>query len=552
MNRLSYVHAPRSEPYRYVTIPEILKSNKDKYKDSVVAIHREPEHLRKVLHYDELEQNATLLAKYLVQNGIKKGDHIGIFGPNTLAWIIGEMAIFLSGAVSVHLTINTTDIEKTLKLMSAGNIKALILDPGERNEMENVVTTLMERFNVSDVGIPKDSAIEFAVLLREMTGYPNFPTLPGMKNMFQITATLPQIFPEDTAFICQTSGSTGDPKFIKLSHFALLNGFTDPFIGRLIFNDRPFSWLGGYPFTEICLGNALVFSNPSRSLKGKSTEFILKVLKEEKVHAAVLLPYFLKDLMNYFEGYTEDDWRLTNVYTGGQIIDINLTKIIGKFCDEIVIAYGSSEALAVNAPQNISDASYETGKVGYPNPGVEVKIVDDEGRTIEIGRIGKLLCRSRCIFQGYYNRDDLTSEVLSPDGWLDTGDVGLINTKGEITIKGRVNHIISRGTRKIVPSDIENIVMEMPNLNKVSVIGVPDARLYEEVCVCYTTLSVAVSPHAVEDFCKTKFVVSESYDGLGDMPKYFLHFNELPLLSNGKPDKSGLRQQAMSRLNLKL
>ncbi|KAJ8298633.1 hypothetical protein KUTeg_022693 [Tegillarca granosa] len=510
---------------RYATITDHLINDLENTKDRIVAVQREPDDVRRFLTKGKLVDNAELLSKYLIQSGIKKGDKVCILGPNTLEWIIGEVAILLSGAVSVHLTINTKDMEKNWKLINSVNCKALLLDPGMKNEQEHVIAALLEKKKFSDSGIPEDSTLPFIVLLRKMTEYPHFPSLQQTSKLVNSSVvTLPKIYPEETALIVPTSGSTGEPKLIKLSHFSITNSFGTFYEQELTavnFNDRPFSWIGGYPIPQICIGGTVVFTDSSLALKSKSTDFILTVLKEEKCLSAMLLPYFLTDILENMDGYIDNNWRIKTILTGGQIVESKYANVIGKFCDNLISGYGSSEAMGIALVEPISDPSMvETGNVGHPFPGVEIKIVDNNGLVVEKGKVGNILCRSRSMFQGYYNRDDLTSEVLNPDGWLDTGDVGLISSKDEVVIKGRVKDLISRGTRKIVPSDIENVIRKMASLKEVFVVAVPDPRLLEEICVCFTPHNnTAVSESDVEEFCKTRFVTSDAYDGLDVMQR---------------------------------
>jgi fatty-acyl-CoA synthase len=170
---------------------------------------------------------------------------------------------------------------------------------------------------------------------------------------------------------------------------------------------------------------------------------------------------------------------------------------------------------------------------------------------VKKGEKGELCIRSLLGFEGYYKNATLTNEVFLPGKWIRSGDIAQINEDNHIIIKARIKDCISRGTRKIIPSSIENVIMSMNGMKNVTVVGVPDKRLYEEVCVCYVTHPEhEKSPTDVKNFCMENFFEHDALDGLGEMPKYFLRLNSLPMLGNGKVNKIQVRIDAIQELKL--
>jgi fatty-acyl-CoA synthase len=216
------------------------------------------------------------------------------------------------------------------------------------------------------------------------------------------------------------------------------------------------------------------------------------------------------------------------------------------------IAYGLSETSYVSILSHPGTGQeIKTGDVGEPIPGFEVKIVDGDGNILTKGEDGEVCIRSIYGFEKYYKNTELDKESLFPGMWYRSGDIGYINEQNHIIIKGRIKDCISRGTRMFQPGSMEEIIITMNGINDVCVVGVPDMRFYEEICVCYVTSPEHdISPTDVKQFCMEKFIGHHALDGLGDIPKYYLRYNSLPLFDTGKTNKRQLRIDAIQQLDL--
>ena len=315
---------------------------------------------------------------------------------------------------------------------------------------------------------------------------------------------LPVLFPEDVCVVFTTSGTRGKPKMAPHSHFDALNvtlGDTRDMTCRKVYNDRPFGWVGGTPILEVLSGQTRVSIDSSVGLTGNHTKVIWDIIRSEKCTDAMLYPYFLSDLLTRMVDYN-DDFRLQVLTTGGQIIENKFVQLLGKFTNVLVVSYGSTEAAAIsiNGPIKTGD-TFTSGDVGRPIPGCEVKIVDGDGNIVPRNEDGEVLVRSRMTFQGYLKNVEATKSVFTNDSWLRTGDTGLISDDGRLRISGRVGEMISRGTRKIMPVAIEQVILTKKNIAKVVVVGVPDQRLYEEVCVCFVSgTDMELTPDCVKEF----------------------------------------------------
>lgn len=139
-----------------------------------------------------------------------------------------------------------------------------------------------------------------------------------------------------------------------------------------------------------------------------------------------------------------------------------------------------------------------------------------------------------CDFEKYYKNRKLNDGVILSGTWFRSGDIAHINGFNHIVIKGRMNDCISRGTRKILPGSIEDLIITMKGIRIVVVVGIPDKRLYEEIGVCYVTdREQEISPTNLKQFCMDMFVRHDAIGGFGEVPKYFLPFDSMPMLGNG-------------------
>ena len=322
-------------------------------------------------------------------------------------------------------------------------------------------------------------------------------------------------------------------------------------IKNIYYNDRPFGWAGGSPFLNLCRGETRVFTDSSVAIRGNDTERIWEIIKSEKCTHAALIPYFLADLLRMKDTY-KDPFKLRAILTGGQIVEDIYTQVVGVFAEVMVIGYGSTETWFTTMKGPItSGVSIQSGHVGNVIPGLEMKILDENLDVTELGKSGEIFVRSSLLSNGYFLNEKATREAFFPVGWFKTGDRGFIKEDGTVVVEGRVTEVISRGTRKIMPDVVEEIILKMDKVLHTVVVAVPDKRLYEEVCACFVVKEGCdVTEKEVEDYCKEKMLKTETLDGLGIIPTYYLKFESFPCLFTGKPHKRKIKQTALDRLGL--
>ena len=559
-SRFSYVSRQRYSPYKYDTVINAFMRNAKKYPDKEIFIQHDVDGSRESITYTEMKKEALQLARYLISKGIKKGDHVALFGPNTIAWVVGELAIIIAGGIVVHIAISITDTTDIWEIFAKTDSKAFLIDPGKGDRFHESIFQLLALFRrrrpsrqYRDV----DASNPTVLFLRDMEGMQSYPSLRKVMDMASLPDDFPTLYPEDDIVVFSTSGSTGKPKMVAHSHFDALNLEMHPpmkeedIVKSVAYNDRPFGWAGGSPFLNLCRGETRVFTDASIAIMGKDTKRVWGIIKSERCTSALLMPYFLGDLIQMKDTYKET-FKLKAILSGGQMIDNYYTQVIGVFTDTLIVGYGSTEAwfVAIREPLKQGD-TLEIGHNGEVIPGLELKVIDANGSVTEMGKPGELCVRSGLLFRGYYLNDEATKNSFLSGNWFKTGDTGYLKDDKTVVIQGRIKEVISRGTRKIMPDAVEDIIIQMDSILHVVVVAVPDRRLYEEVCACFVVKEGHdVSEKDVEEHCNSKMLRRETLDGLGDIPTYYLKFDSFPCLLTGKPHKRNVKLAAIRRLGL--
>ncbi|XP_033728807.1 putative acyl-CoA synthetase YngI [Pecten maximus] len=549
MDDLSYLNNPQLAPYTFVTINDVIKKNAASIPDTEAFVYRPASGPRQSITYTELYDRATGVARFLVSSGVKIQDKVGLFGPNSLARVVAEFGILLSGAVVLQLNIEFKNAMDAVDILNKSDCRLLFVDPGNDDNLLPVIESL-ESTNENN---PQNR--QYIFLRRTNFSHLVHTDIDEIVKSVDVDAVLPEVRPEDDALIFTTSGSTGKPKMVVHSHlFAtrILQLIPEQIaVNRITYNDRPFCWVGGSVLVSSMLGHTKVFMDSNLATAENGVKKIWDIMREEKVKSAYMMPYTIHDWIAEKMNIPDDGFRLEMITTGGQILNGFYTQVVGRFCRVLMIGYGSSESggVAVSSPIYEGDV-FETGKIGPPVPGVEIRIVDEDGCLVQRGSPGNIEVRSAYLMKRYHADTAMTDAIFTTDEppWLKTGDVGLLTASGDVIVRGRRSETISRGGRKILPGAVDDVLKGVEGVNHVTTVAVPDARMYEEVCVCF--VSSTLTPGDVQSFCEHKFVNKDSLDGMGYMPRYFLKFDEFPMTYTGKTDMAKLKMEATRKLNL--
>ena len=340
MDDLSYMHVPESEPRRYSTLVQRFKEAADKYPDIEYLIHRQGNGDRTSITYGHFYERSLNVGKYLVGIGVKPGENIIIIGPNSINWTVAAVGILSAGAVTVNATVGTQAGDDLCDIITSADCKGIVFGDTKNSDfIESIVGNFIS-----------DGLIKFAIGLSK-TNKINAKTIDHiMEEVDFENNVLPHVSPEDPAVIFSTSGSTRKPKLVLHTHFNVVGFNIDVIVMSkdyedhvVMFNDRPFAWLGGSPLwgsRNVAFSRVFIDATPTGD--SSCCEEVWKIMEEEKCNHAVLLPAFLMDTLCV----SMTPYKLNHIFTGGQIVDPKFAGLIGSWTDNIIIVYASSEVNA--------------------------------------------------------------------------------------------------------------------------------------------------------------------------------------------------------------
>lgn len=509
--------------------------------------------------YSEFNYDCDQIAKAFLKIGIKKGDHVAIWASNIPEWLITLFACSKIGAVLV--TVNTAyKIFEIEYLLRQSDSMTLILMEGFKdiNYMQ-IINELCPTLKNSEPGKLNVKKLPF---LKNIVycGNKAYPGVYNFQDLYKLADYIDdndfinvkkQVSPFDIANMQYTSGTTGFPKGVMLTHYNIINDGNA--IGDCMKFTKDDKLLITVPFFH-CFGlvlavmACLTHSSSMVPIDIFSPQKVLSAIESEKCTAIHGVPTMFIAMLNQKNFYNFDLSTLRTGIMAGSPCPINvMRKVIDDMgVKEITIAYGQTEASPV-CTQTTTDDSIETRvtTVGKALPFIECKIVDPEtGRDLPINTPGEFCARGYNIMKGYYKMPEATAQVIDEDGWLHTGDLAVMDERGYYKITGRIKDMIIRGGENIYPKEIEEFLYTLDQVKDAQVIGVPSESYGEEICACIL-LNDGVSID--EDYIKNAVKANMAKH---KVPSFVWFMNEFPMTASGKIQKFKLREQAIEKFNL--
>ncbi|CAH1790962.1 unnamed protein product [Owenia fusiformis] len=539
-----------------------VKSSPDK--EALVIADVDPAK-RQAVTFKDCDDLSDNLAARLIKEGVGIKDAVAVLIPNCTEFIVSWMALLKCHVYPAFVSFNMTNGDDLKYVLNELKAVGIILHTGVADEYYGIIKSVFGKFLNSkhDPDIPNlkflialgsrpfDGAIPYDDMIRRTT---ELGREALQKRVATVTADSPCV-------ILQTSGSSGRPKLVVHRHFSS-NGFL--FVAARYhlskndryFCDRPLTWAGGFTgiIVACIVGTTAVTIDTTISVAKRDVNSILKIISREKCTKGLMMPYMLYDMLELpsVEKYNLE--AFTKFLTAGQRIPRVLVEKIFKNLPKasMVVAYGSTEMWWVSsqfhdATPDIVEDQMET--IGYPFPGFEVKITDENDQVVPIGTPGNIKTKSQQMFIGYFNDEKKTNEKIK-DGWFNMEDFGYITEKGYLVFTSKKCDMIKRGTVLIAPGSIENVILDHPVVSKVIVVGVPDPRLYEELCACVVLHpGESRTERDIIDYCNERFT-EQTLDGLSLTPKFVIIMDDFPKLPNGKPDKISLKMMAAEKCGI--
>ena len=499
------------------------------------------------------------VAKGLMALGIQRGEKVAIWANNLPEWVYTQYGSARMGAVLV--TVNTSYRSAELEyLLEQSDATTIILTGGvrEADEYIKVINKVCPTLKDSEPGKLASPKLPF---LKNVI-YLGKDKVPGMYNWddimemgkkvsdAELKQRLDSLDPDDVINMQYTSGTTGFPKGVMLSHTNLIgNAMSMATCMNLTPDDAmcipvPFFHCFGCVIGTLC---CMVSGATMAPVVAFNPVDVLKTVEASKCNALLGVPtMFIAE----FEEMDKNSYDTSSLRTGvmaGSTCPIEVMKRVIKDmgAKEMTIVYGQTEASpGITQTRDNDSLELKTSTVGKALPNVEVKIVDPvTDEEMPVNEQGELCTRGYHVMKGYYKMEEATAQAVDKDGWLHTGDLATMDENGYCKITGRIKDMIIRGGENIYPREIEEFLYHFPKVKDVQVVGVPDTKYGEEVAA-FIQLKPGEKATAeeVKAFCKDKI----SYHKI---PRFVFFVDDYPTTASGKIQKYKLRDIATETID---
>lgn len=518
----SYAQGP-AWPLLKLTIGDLLHRTADRFPDRPALVSR---HQERRLTWAELSAEADRVARGLWALGIRRGDRVGLWSTNCAEWIVTHMGCARAGAalVNVNPAYRSHELQFTL---TRSRMKALLLwHKDKRADYEEILGRARHGLDLE----------------LEHTIY--FDT-PEWSALLDAEGRLPDhVAVDDVANIQYTSGTTGLPKGVMLTHHNVVNngqflaqGFHYTEQDKIVVPVPLFHCYGCVIGTMSAVNSGAAIILPNWTFDARAT---LKAVHEERatsvygVPAMYVAEFGLDDFANY------DTTSLRTGMMSGAPCPVELMKRVLEemHIRELVIAYGQTETSPVVTMSDAGDSlEVRVNTVGRAMPQTEIKIASlDTCEPLPRDRQGEVCVRGYALMKGYDGDAEGTAQVIQADGWLRTGDLGVMREDGCIHITGRSRDVIIRGGENIYPREVEEFLYAHPKVGEVQAFGIPNERL-GEIVVAWIRLrpGVEASEEEIRQFCQGQIAYYK-------IPEHVRFVTEFPATLSGKIQKYKMRE----------
>ena len=561
----SYFHRGGLEPLLGATIPEHFADVVERFPnhEAVVSIHQ-----NRRLSYAQLALAIDILARGLVGVGFNKGDRIAVWSTNNIEWLLLQMATARIGAILVNINPAYRSRELAYALQRS-EVQGLFVIPSFRTS--DYISMLVELIPELKNGVPGQWKSKAFPALRHIVVYNPAAAdrterpQAGFLTWQEVLTAADQVTGEklqamtalldrdDPINIQYTSGTTGFPKAVVLTHHNILN---NAYFSALAMHfkeaDRLAVPVPFYHCFGMVLGNLLCLS-VGACLVIPCEHFdagqVLQAVEQERCTAVHGVPtMFIAELEHpQFHEFNLSSLR-TGIMAGAPCPPALMKRVMEDMhCSEILIGYGETEASPITHLTTRDDTlKRRTETVGKNLPHQEVKIVDlATGPTLPLGHVGEICFRGYHVMVAYYGDEEATRKAIDGHGWLHSGDLGTMDADGYVRITGRLKEMIIRGGEKIYPREIEDYIFTHPKVAEVAVFGIPDEYYGEEVAAWIQLHSgKSATEDEIREFCKGKIAHFK-------IPRYIWFVEEFPMTVTGKFQKFRMREIAMEKLQSK-
>jgi AMP-dependent synthetase/ligase len=538
MNKnLAYTYGASNISLIGETIDQNLRKTVEKYpnKEALISVHQDYR-----VTYAEFYKQVTTVAKGLIALGVKQGDRVGIWSPNCYEWTLLQYATAKIGAIMVNINpaYRTSEL---IYVINQSGISYIFAAP---------------QFKSSNYKKMIDDAREFTETLRKEVywgeSWQHFLVRGEKVTDEKLLSFEEKVQFDDPVNIQYTSGTTGNPKGVTLSHHNILNnGY---FIGiRMNYTEKdrvcipvPFYHCFGMVIGNIaCTTHGATMVIPNDSFDATKT---LEAVEKEKCTSLYGVPTMFISELYVLDKQPYDLSSLRTGVMAGALCPPEIMKRVKEQMNmhEITICYGMTETSPVSTQTKIG-APFEKQiySVGTIHDHLEIKIINPETKAIvKRGENGELCTRGYSVMLKYWNSPQATQQVIDEQRWMHSGDLAMMDEDGYIHISGRIKDLIIRGGENISPKEIEDFLYTYKGVMDAQVIGVPSKKYGEEVMAWIKPKEgVTLTEEELHDFCKGRIAHYK-------VPRYWKFVEEFPMTISGKIRKVEMREISARELGL--
>lgn len=535
-------------PDKFQSLVELLENCVTQYANKPAFSNMD-----KVLTYKELDQQSKAFAAYLQNTlGLKKGDRVALMMPNLLQYPVALFGTLRAGMVVVNVNPLYTARELEHQLIDSG-AKAIVIVANFAKTLEEVIEhTPVEHVILTELGdllgFPKRNIVNFVVKsVKKMVPAFSLPKAIPLRTVLSEGASLPYQRPEvessDIAFLQYTGGTTGVSKGAVLLHSNLVANLEQvtAYMGNdmlgedeVVVTALPLYHI--FALTANCLmfmkvgGCNLLITNP------RDMPMFVKILKNNRFTGITGVNTLFNGLLNT-PGFADIDFSQMRLSLGGgmavqRAVAERWQQVTGS---RLLEGYGLTETSPAASFSPHNAAGYD-GTIGLPLPSTQMRLVDELGQPSAKGERGEIQVKGPQVMAGYWQRPDATAEVLQ-DGWLSTGDIGVMSEQGYFTIVDRKKDMILVSGFNVFPNEIEDVVVSHDKVLEVAAIGVPDEKAGEVVKVVVVKQDDSLTSEELIAHCRDQLTGYK-------VPRYVEFREELPKTNVGKILRRALREEA--------
>lgn len=542
---------PRKDVTKDVTLGQILDETVLEYPDNIAIAYVDRDYRQT---WKEFSDTVDRIAKGLMALGVSKGEKVAIWATNVPHWVTLQFATAKIGAILLTININyrSAEIDYILRQSETENIFLIdgYRDTDYINTLYELIPELREHPR-GELSSPKYPSLKRVFFLgpekhRGMYSMPELMALSSQISDEEYEGRQESLDCYDVVNMQYTSGTTGFPKGVMLSHHNIgNNGY----------------WIGANqnlgPDDKVCipvplfhcfgcvLGVLACVNHGSTMVVVERYDAVNVMMSVERERCTALygVPTMFIAIMDHplFDKFDFTSLR-TGIMAGSPCPVKTMNECVEKMnMSEVTIVYGLTEA-SPGITQTLfdePDLEKKCSTVGKAMVGVDAVIMDPEtGEICEAGKPGEICCRGYNVMRGYYNMPEETSQAIDEDGWLHSGDIGVIDEDGYFTVTGRLKDMIIRGGENIYPKEIEDFIHHMEGIQDVQVVGVPSKKYGEQPgAFIILKAGLEMTVEDVQDYCRGRIAWYK-------IPKYIAFVDSFPLTASGKIQKFKLREKS--------